>query len=882
MTASFEVVLRDVYLLMPSQGPLEFFVHHNTFHRFESMPFRDALIKGRQLYGGQVLKESEYYQQEFLKGKVSKKALEDQIQEFLKRHELNDSEYQRFCYEILTTRLSKKTLSLLEEDQFLALSKKSYEKSLFFKTLLYKTYQIDIDEAISGPLYQYFASYFDQGSAYWKMLDRENGLLDSFRYYFGRSHFTALPWEKELSQLISKTQDLSSIDLIKYALFKLEIQPSEYKNYLFDLAYRYKGWGALIISFDKHPEWNKKRDILPNFNDFLAILILCESAFLSHLEQEKFEELKKHVPLKEHSPLFSHSFLCSAYSVIKNKFPHLNHADLLNIISHMNDFERQWLWHQAYEETFYEEFLSSFSLLQKKNKKSVKKPKLQVLCCIDDREESFRRYIENQGEDIETFGVAGHFGLDIRYKGVLQAHYRSLCPDIIKPTKKVTEKLNKGEEARKLYRLWGAYLWLQSLSSKTLIRGFIFQFLTGAVAIFSLTIDILSPKLATHLRGFFKKHLDKKLKTHLEYEDIENGGLSLDDQITYGGGVLKTIGLTENFASVIVILGHGSHSLNNPHEAAHDCGACGGGRGAPNARLICDILNKKSVRDGLLTQGIKIPSHTHFVGGYHNTCSDEVLFFDVPQRNDVHQSIEVIRKAAKEDALERCRRYEDVSLSIDVKGAYDHCVSRANNYMQPRPEYGHATNALCIVGPRSFSRNFFLDRRAFLTSYDPEKDTEEATILKNILSAVGPVCSGINLEYYFSFMDNEVYGCGTKLPHNVTSLVGVMNGFQSDLLLGLPWQMVEIHDPYRLMLLVVAETKKLKNLLQEIESFNLLVNNGWIHLSAFDPLDKNLYRYKNGDFVRLNDSGKAEIIYPDNYKAFYNSREACRLGIVEG
>ena len=54
--------------------------------------------------------------------------------------------------------------------------------------------------------------------------------------------------------------------------------------------------------------------------------------------------------------------------------------------------------------------------------------------------------------------------------------------------------------------------------------------------------------------------------------------------------------------------------------------------------------------------------------------------------------------------------------------------------------------------------------------------------------------AGINLEYFFSSVDNEVYGCGTKLPHNVTGLLGVMNGHQGDLRTGLPLQMVELHD----------------------------------------------------------------------------------------
>ena len=63
-------------------------------------------------------------------------------------------------------------------------------------------------------------------------------------------------------------------------------------------------------------------------------------------------------------------------------------------------------------------------------------------------------------------------------------------------------------------------------------------------------------------------------------------------------------------------------------------------------------------------------------------------------------------------------------------------------------------------------------------------------ILAGILAAVIPVCGGINLEYYFSRVDNTVYGCGTKLPHNVCGMLGVMNGIDDDLRTGLPSQMM--------------------------------------------------------------------------------------------
>lgn len=874
-------ILSEVRKLMPSQGPLEFFVHHNTFHGLESLPFKDALLKGWQLYEGQVFKKISEYQKNYCEGKISDEAIHHVLEAYLKKRNLFTHKNIELSKNLLHISSDLRSRQKLNNNFLIDLSKKCFEKTHFFKTLFLKTYYLDIDEVIAPPIFRFLSSYFDQGSAYWKMPDRQKGLLEAFKYNFGFSPFSATQWEKRLTQSIRFLETYSAQQIIQYGLDNLGLKSEHYHSYIFDLAYRYKGWGGIVISLERHPEWNKKADIVASYEEFIAILILCEHAFLSAQDTDKLDFLKHRIPTVEGTPSYSNSYLHYVERLILCEYTKDETSELLIIVGLLNDFERQFLWQQAYEESFYDEFLSSFQKLQSKNKKERKSPSLQVLCCIDDREESFRRYIERQSYDYETYGVAGHFGLDINYKGIFEAHYRALCPDMISPTKRVTEKINKGSEFLYFYRLWAILLWIQSLSSRTLLRGFIFQFLTGIIAMFSLSLDIVSPYAASRLRRLFKKRLDQNLKTYLEYDEKVQGGMSLADRVCYALNLLNTVGMKVQFAPVVAILGHGSHSLNNPHEAAYNCGACGGGRGAPNARLICEILNQKLVREALTQSEIFIPTSTLFIGGYHNTCSDEVIFFDLPDHNmQVEKAVQIIRNAAKEDALERCRRFEEVPLSTSAAEALSHCVTRANNYMQPRPEYNHATNAICIVGPRDFSRELFLDRRAFLTSYEPDNDSEDSTILKNILSAVGPVCSGINLEYYFSYMDNEVYGCGTKLPHNVTSLVGVMNGFQSDLRPGLSSQMIEIHDPYRLMMLIVAECKKVKRLIKEIPSFQHLVQNGWINLSVFDPKDRTLYRYQETDFNEVDLSNFPEISYPDNRTAFANSRQACRIGIL--
>lgn len=199
-------------------------------------------------------------------------------------------------------------------------------------------------------------------------------------------------------------------------------------------------------------------------------------------------------------------------------------------------------------------------------------------------------------------------------------------------------------------------------------------------------------------------------------------------------------------------------------------------------------------------------------------------------------------------AHERSRRFESAPLNLTTEAALRHVEGRAEDLAQTRPEYGHATNAMTFVGRRWLTRGLFLDRRAFLTSYDPTLDDGECSILTRILQAVIPVCAGISLEYYFSFVDSTGYGCGTKLPHNVTSLLGVMDGAASDLRPGLPWQMVEIHEPVRQLFILETTPEAMLQIMDRNPSIGVLCRNDWVQIATQDPHSAEIHVFRNGEF----------------------------------
>jgi uncharacterized protein YbcC (UPF0753/DUF2309 family) len=242
-----------------------------------------------------------------------------------------------------------------------------------------------------------------------------------------------------------------------------------------------------------------------------------------------------------------------------------------------------------------------------------------------------------------------------------------------------------------------------------------------------------------------------------------------------------------------------------------------------------------------------------FIGAFHNTCDDSVTYFDLddlplshqPDFESARQAIDVARQR---NAHERCRRFESAPLSLTPETALRHVEERSEDLAQVRPECGHATNAVCFVGRRSRTRGLFLDRRNFLTSYDPSQDTPDHAILTRVLTPVFPVCGGISLEYYFSFIDSRGYGCGTKLPHNVTSMLGVMDGAASDLRSGLPWQMVEIHEPMRLLFVVESTPTAMLEIFERNPAIAALVEKEWVQLATLDPHSPRIDVYHHGAF----------------------------------
>ena len=844
MSDKIEHAIKHAKHLMPEQGPLPFFVHHNTIHHFETYDFFEGVKQAGRAYGAKAFMSEEEFLLAFERGRITADALQKQIEEYIRRHMLSIQPDMLF---MLMT--NKPKVRPVPDGRILRfVNDTAYQRPGYYKEAIQITHNQDIDDLIQPVLFRFLSSYFDFGLAYWPIPNREKGLWHCFCEIYSKSGFFSTKFLKTLTRVVAWVKRYPYDEAIAILLQHLAITDEHLDDYMFRTLYRYKGWVGTIKALETMPEWIPKHDIKAVFKEVIPVILVLELAAFKSIC--KLPVLK--VPVYKPEPLYDPYFVASIVSALCVK----NNGAFPREVTQFTDENRLEIWHRAYEDTFYNQFLSAYRICAIEAKPEYKLPDYQVFCCIDDREESFRRHMEQIDPGVETLSAAGHFALDMRFKAAPEKHYRKMCPHpLVAPSAHVYEEVVRLEDAMpKKLQLYGEVQWAITQSSKTLFRGFAHTIFSGLFNLLPYILDVLSPKYSSRLRRYLAAH---EPKTRLVYkkETHENEkGWDLQTRIARATAILKGAGLSDNFSPYMFILGHGSSSLNNPHEAAHDCGACAGGRGAPNGRIFAAICNEPEVRLGLVENGITIPHSTLFIGGYHNTCSDEVLFFDLPNPVEprLQKYIDTIRRAAALDAKERCRRFDDVKTGLPEKAFADYAHGRAMDLTQPRPEYGHCTNAIAIVGPRYLTRNLFLDRRAFLVSYNYKEDPA-GRFLRAILGAVGPVCAGINLEYYFSFIDNEHYGCGTKLPHNVTSLLGVMNGHLSDLQLGLPWQMVEVHEPTRLILLVCCKVGTMETILGEAFGytgqpghFQCLVKHNWITLAIHDQDQEKIFLWEGG------------------------------------
>ena len=782
-------VIHELKHFLPAQAPLMDFVHHNTLHAFQNLSFHEALATAHVKLGYQVYFPLETFRDLFAEGRISEAILERTLAE------------KKGDVETWKGKLLYGAYSTIETGRVGAL-----------RGIWKSTYGIDLDSLVHPTLFRVIGSFLDQGISIWNFPLEGKSFLEAIRS-LEKNSFTSLFYQKE-TRILIQDPSLSITTLLEKLVGDKD---SLYEQYLYDQQFSHQGWSGMVSTVEDLPQSLLDTRII-KLDDFILFELLLEYDALNYKLGQSWAPVGNFITdeiIPLHDPIV--------------------YSEKMDVLS---------LWQEAFEWSYYDQVLKG---LQMEKIDSIKphQKSFQAMFCIDDRECSFRRHLENLDPACETFGTPGFFSVEFFYQPVGGKFYTKLCPAPVTPKYLIKEEGSEKKLGTDVHF---------SKHSHNFYTGWLFSQTIGFWSAAKLFVSLFKPSMSPATASSLK-HVDKFSTIRVDYQAMENGlqiGFQFEEMAVRVESLLKSIGLVENFAPIVYVIGHGASSVNNPHYAAYDCGACSGRAGSVNARVISQMANKPEVRAILREKGIHIPESTVFVGGLRDTTRDDVVFYDeeisYADYKIMHADhVKLFAKALDNNAKERSRRFESIDTSAKASEIHEKIRTRSVSIFEPRPELNHATNALCIVGRRELSKGVFLDRRSFLNSFDYRVDPD-GTFLFNILKAAAPVCGGINLEYYFSRVDGEKLGAGTKLPHNVMGLFGVANGIDGDLRPGLPAQMTEVHDPVRLLLIVEHFPEVVLKTIQKAEDTYEWFINDWVKLVSIHPESKELQVFEGGNF----------------------------------
>ncbi len=460
------------------------------------------------------------------------------------------------------------------------------------------------------------------------------------------------------------------------------------------------------------------------------------------------------------------------------------------------------------------------------------RPALQAAFCIDVRSEVFRRALESLDPGIRTLGFAGFFGIFTEHRRFASDVAERRLPVLLNPSVHSSATADAQRQAdlsarfkARARRAWGRFK-LAAVSSFAFVEAM------GPVYGFKL------------LRDSFKLNAASGPG---EPAPRFEPALDLPARVKAAETVLRAMSLTQDFARIVLLAGHGAQVVNNPHASGLQCGACGGYSGEVNARLLAGILNDPEVRAGLAGRGIDVPEDTLFIAALHDTTSDAVTLFekDAAIAGRERELRQVRTWLAAAGGLARSER----ALRLPRAAAGRDLPSRARDWAEVRPEWGLAGCRAFIAAPRGRTAGRALDGQAFLHDYDWKQDSANGfAVLELIMTAPVVVASWISLQYYGSTVAPEVFGAGNKLLHNVVGGIGVLEGNSGAMRSGLPWQSVHdgegyIHEPLRLSVCIEAPREAMSEILGRHEDVRRLFDNRWLHLFALDGDGRMAWRY---------------------------------------
>jgi uncharacterized protein YbcC (UPF0753/DUF2309 family) len=691
--------------------------------------------------------------------------------------------------------------------------------------------------AITHQVSQTCAAYFDEHQAIWQP-ERTQGLYAFWRETLQHDHGIGLLMGLPRIGSAVNALPATAIDAERWVLQRLGLPQAVWADYLESVLLTVNGWASwcAYLAWQAGLQGGKGdshlRELLAIRLAWGALLLECKDDAAT---SQAFVELKQ------------------AWSQAPLLLKKAEHALLIDEV-----------WQLALE-LGYQRDLAQRLAVAGNRALAPQEIEVQAAFCIDVRSEPLRRALEAVWPGVQTLGFAGFFGLPVAYTPLSTQARRPQLPGLLAPSMEVGDCIMSAGPAQReadaaLQRAAGRARQARfALTDQWLAAsrwpGAAFSFVEAAGFGY---LGKLGNWLRPGKQGRVNDDLDGLPARYRPICRPQLLGLDRDAKVALAAQVLHAMGLEQDLAPLVLLVGHASQSANNAHAAALDCGACCGQTGEVNARSLAQLLNEPAVRQGLQARALTIPESTVFVAALHNTTTDEIEGFDL----DLLPKEALTRwerlQAVFSHAGDQVRRERAPSLQLDSRAPHDELLGqlrrRANDGAQTRPEWGLAGNAAFLIAPRHRSLGVVLGGRSFLHDYDASQDSD-ASVLELLMTAPMLVTHWINWQYHASTCDPLRLGSGNKVLHNVVGgNLGVFEGNGGDLRIGLSRQSLHdgerwVHEPLRLTVVIDAPQAAIDVVIGKHEVVRQLLDNGWLHLWRFKPVG--FERYEHGEWSPL-------------------------------
>ncbi|MEY2342112.1 YbcC family protein [Acidithiobacillus sp. IBUN Pt1247-S3] len=778
-----EEIVTQVCAKIAPLWPLDSFVAVNPYWGFMDQDFAQTAVYLSSLCGEKLFLDRSWFRQQWEAGKIS---VED---------------IQAAAADLGQSLPANEMLRFLKKDQAPEL-----KPLLLLSNVLHRANAPAIDDFLLDQIGQFLAAYYDRGQASWMrpQTEDEQGLFDAWRQYALRNRSAKVIGIGDIRKILMQVPR-NAVAAQEWALDILDVPGTLLADYLLALLKSIGGWA----SWCRYQVWQAELQggTSSELPELLTIRLMWEAMLYSLADIEKRELWQK-------------------------KLRRWQHVDA-------KDLEREMRVREACVRALEKNFRQGITRQFHRNREqamlvSNARPSLQAAFCIDVRSEVFRRHLEAVMEDVQTIGFAGFFGVPLQYRREGEYRSRGHLPVLLSAKLTAEESLPAAVQKKRIGRLRRRAEWKQFKTAAASCFSFVESAgMAYGVRMLSESLGWQQPSVAPDHAALTAQELQQ---VHPVLADTVFAG-GTEAKVSLAERVLRGLGLTENFAPIVLLLGHGSTTTNNAHRAGLDCGACAGQTGEVSARVTADLLNDTTLRAGLRERGIDIPADTHFLAGMHDTSNDQVTLYEPKSRfaksSELHEVKEALRQAGDLTRLERISKL--MPGISDPQQAEKLLNWRGKDWSQVRPEWALAGNAAFIAAPRWRTAGANLAGRAFLHDYEAAQDPD-FSVLTLIMTAPLVVASWINLQYYGSTVDNLRQGSGNKVLHNVVGgLIGVLEGNGGDLRVGLAVQSLldgyELrHEPLRLSVFIEAPQQAMDGIIAAHPLLRNMICNRWMTL----------------------------------------------------